>query len=107
MTGLLIVRLERHTISFPAKGFGRRLRGLREFRSGHEHAGDTRELKHGEDGLGSSHHSERASRGLELLEVFHQHAYARRADVIHLREVEVNLMLSGADGGLDGAANAV
>src|SRR6185369_1215743 len=75
--------------------------------SGREQAGDAGELQHGEDGFGRAHHAERALRGLELLEVFYQHADAGGAEVIHLREVEVNVMLPRADGRLDGAAHPV
>ena len=80
---------------------------LRRLRRGHKHGGDAGELQHGEDGVGHSHDSERPAHGLELFEIFQQHADARRADVIHLCEVEVNVMLPGADGQLDGAANMV
>ena len=41
--------------------------------------------------------AEVSANAFELLEVFYDYPEARRADVIHLREVEVNMMLTGAD----------
>ena len=39
--------------------------------------------------------------------MFHQHADARRTDVIHLSQVEIDVMISYTDGGLDSIADVV
>jgi hypothetical protein len=77
VTGWLVVRFERHAILLPTGSFGGGQRRWLAFGGSCEQARDSGELQDRKHGVGGSHHPERAAHGLELPEIFHQHANAR------------------------------